>query len=78
MEVALKYASDALFVNAGQTCLAPTRVFVQSGVYDKFTKRYVENASKVKVGDAFESDVFQGPQVRFQYFNASCDTYEAM
>ncbi|XP_058792224.1 aldehyde dehydrogenase 1A1-like [Phymastichus coffea] len=63
LELALKYAADALFVNAGQTCIAPTRLFVQSGIYDKFVKRYVELASKVKVGDAFEPDVFQGPQI---------------
>ncbi|XP_001603449.1 retinal dehydrogenase 1 isoform X1 [Nasonia vitripennis] len=69
LELALKYASDALFVNAGQTCIAPTRVFVQSGVYDKFTKRFVEIASKVKVGDAFEPGVFQGPQIDTKGFN---------
>ena len=53
-----------LFLNAGQTCVAPTRVFVQSGIYDEFVKRSVEMASKVKVGSPFDADVFQGPQVK--------------
>lgn len=63
MDTALSCASDSLFVNAGQTCIAPTRLFVQSGIYDKFVKKFVELASKVKVGDAFAPDSFQGPQV---------------
>ena len=63
MDIALTYASQALFANAGQTCIAPTRVFVQSGIHDRFVERYVELASKVNVGDAFAPDSFQGPQV---------------
>ena len=63
VEKALLIAHQSLFVNAGQTCIAPTRVFVQSKIYDHFVKRSVELASKVKVGGAFVSDSFQGPQV---------------
>lgn len=66
--MAVTYAANALFVNAGQTCIAPTRVFVQSAVHDQFVKKFVETASKIKVGDAFEADVFQGPQVSSTIF----------
>ncbi|KAJ8674126.1 hypothetical protein QAD02_005388 [Eretmocerus hayati] len=69
LDLALKFASDALFVNAGQTCIAPTRVFVQAGVYEKFTKKFIEIASKVKVASAFEPDAFQGPQIDLKGFN---------
>ncbi|XP_014219209.1 retinal dehydrogenase 1-like [Copidosoma floridanum] len=77
LDAALKYASDGLFVNAGQTCIAPTRLFVQAGVYERFTKMYVEAASKVKVGSAFEPGVFQGPQVDEKGFQKVLSLIEA-
>lgn len=63
MDVAAINAYHGLFKNTGQTCCAPTRVFVQSGVYDKFVEKAVKLAESTKVGDAFASDSFQGPQV---------------
>jgi aldehyde dehydrogenase (NAD+) len=77
LEEAVTYASRALFVNAGQTCIAPTRLFVQSGIHDKFVKLYVESALQVKVGDAFEPDVFQGPQIDLKGFNKVLSLIEA-
>ncbi|XP_046432159.1 aldehyde dehydrogenase 1A1-like [Neodiprion fabricii] len=53
----------SLFSNAGQACIAPSRVFVQSGVYDKFVKKAVAVASATKVGDAFTPGCQQGPQI---------------
>ncbi|KAL7297141.1 hypothetical protein TKK_0009560 [Trichogramma kaykai] len=77
LELALQFATMALFMNAGQTCLAPTRVFVQAGIHDVFVKKYVEIASKIKVGDAFEAGVFQGPQIDSKGFNKVLSLIEA-
>ncbi|XP_011498587.1 PREDICTED: aldehyde dehydrogenase, cytosolic 1-like [Ceratosolen solmsi marchali] len=63
LDLALKYISQSVFVTAGQTCFAPTRLYVQSGIYDKFVQKFIEIASKIKVGGPFEADVFQGPQI---------------
>ena len=49
--------------NHGQTCCAGSRIFVQSGIYDKFLERFTEKAAQIKVGDPFGADTNQGPQV---------------
>lgn len=41
---------------------------MQSGIYDKFLARYKERMAAVNVGDPFDSNNFQGPQVsQLQY-----------
>ena len=49
--------------NHGQTCCAGTRIFVQSGVYDKFLAKFTEKVKAIKVGDPFAKETNQGPQV---------------
>lgn len=47
----------------GQICVAGTRIFVQEGIYDKFVARLVEELKTWVVGDPFDPNVNQGPQV---------------
>ncbi|XP_046630206.1 aldehyde dehydrogenase 1A1-like [Neodiprion virginianus] len=68
LDEAVKVAHDNLFQNAGQTCCAPTRVFVQSGIYDEFVKKSTALAKERKVGDAFEPNVQTGPQIDTESF----------
>ncbi|KAI3443793.1 hypothetical protein Pfo_000458 [Paulownia fortunei] len=49
--------------NKGEICVAGSRVFVQEGIYDKFIVKLVERAKKWIVGDPFDPNVHQGPQV---------------
>jgi len=49
--------------NHGQTCCAGSRIFVQSGIYDKFLEKFTEKIKTIKVGDPFGKDIYQGPQV---------------
>ncbi|KAG9097323.1 aldehyde dehydrogenase (NAD(P)(+)) ald5 [Ceratobasidium sp. 370] len=49
--------------NHGQCCCAGSRVFVQASVYDKFVEKFTAHVAKLKVGDPFKNDTFQGPQV---------------
>ncbi|WOO80947.1 Aldehyde dehydrogenase [Vanrija pseudolonga] len=60
---AVKYAAQGIFFNHGQTCCAGSRLYVQRGIYDAFMERFVKVAQKIKVGDPFGQDTFQGPQV---------------
>ncbi|KAL1410932.1 hypothetical protein Q8F55_001875 [Vanrija albida] len=60
---AVKYAAQGIFFNHGQTCCAGSRLYVQRGIYDAFMERFVKVAQKIKVGDPFGEDTFQGPQV---------------
>src|SRR5207249_5921886 len=45
------------FYQAGQSCIAVQRVFVQSGVYDDFLARLVKQIESLKVGDPMDPDV---------------------
>ncbi|KAK4481208.1 hypothetical protein RD792_012090 [Penstemon davidsonii] len=61
-----KIASLALqgtFYNKGEICVAGSRVFVQEGIYDKFLIKLVEKTKAWVVGDPFDPNVHQGPQV---------------
>jgi len=62
-------ANTGVFFNAGQVCCASSRVFVHESIHDEFIKKAVAHAKTLKVGDPFEKDTFQGPQVDEQQYN---------
>ncbi|KAG5564677.1 hypothetical protein RHGRI_000758 [Rhododendron griersonianum] len=47
----------------GEICVAGSRVFVQEGIYDKLVKKLAEKAKTWVVGDPFDPNARQGPQV---------------
>ena len=47
----------------GQRCGAGSRTFIEESVYDEFLERTVEKAKQRRVGNPFELDAQQGPQV---------------
>lgn len=51
------------FRNAGQTCIASNRFYVQAGVYDEFIEKVTEAVKKLKVGNGLEDDVDIGPLI---------------
>ncbi|PCH33014.1 aldehyde dehydrogenase [Wolfiporia cocos MD-104 SS10] len=63
MEDAVKWAAFGIYYNHGQTCCAGSRIFVHEKIYDEFLHKFTEFTKSVKVGDPFEPDNFQGPQV---------------
>ncbi|XP_063360809.1 aldehyde dehydrogenase X, mitochondrial-like [Cydia amplana] len=68
VEKAADIAHRAAFANAGQCCVAGSRTYVQSGIYDKFVAKAAEIAKKRSVGNPYE-DVQQGPQIDPEMFN---------
>ena len=60
---AISWVNFGIFFNHGQCCCAGSRIFVQSGIYDKFIQKFKERTAKNVVGDPFKADTFQGPQV---------------
>ena len=46
--------------------MAGTRLFIQEGIYDKFVARLLELLKTWVVGDPFDPNVNQGPQVWFK------------
>jgi succinate-semialdehyde dehydrogenase/glutarate-semialdehyde dehydrogenase len=49
------------FVNAGQVCTSPSRIFVHERLHDRFVDALVRAAESVKVGDGLEEGVRMGP-----------------
>ncbi|XP_061729915.1 aldehyde dehydrogenase X, mitochondrial-like [Cydia pomonella] len=76
VEKAADIAHRAAFANAGQCCVAATRTYVQSGIYDKFVAKSAEIAKKRSVGNPYE-DVQQGPQIDPEMFNKVMGYIEA-
>ncbi len=67
LETAVEGSVLAMFRHSGQVCLAGTRLYVQSGIYDRFLERYLERVRALRVGDpqAHESDL--GPLITAQH-----------
>jgi aldehyde dehydrogenase (NAD+) len=63
LDAAVDGAYTGLFFNQGQCCCAGSRLFVEENVHDLFVQKLVRKAKSQKVGDPFEADTTQGPQV---------------
>lgn len=63
MDLAVECAHRGVFFNQGQCCTAASRVFVEEQVYPEFVRRSVEYAKQRPVGDPFDVETEQGPQV---------------
>ncbi len=61
VEAAAETCARAKFRNNGQVCIAASRFFVQEGVIDRFTKRFVEVARSLKIGDGRAAGTEIGP-----------------
>jgi aminomuconate-semialdehyde/2-hydroxymuconate-6-semialdehyde dehydrogenase len=51
---AIHWAVEAIFRNAGQICLAGSRLFVHSSMYESFMERFVTAAEALTIGDPFD------------------------
>jgi aminomuconate-semialdehyde/2-hydroxymuconate-6-semialdehyde dehydrogenase len=60
LEKAVQGAVRAGFANQGQVCLCGSRVLVQRGIYDTFTRRFVEAVDQMNVGDPADPDSHLG------------------
>ncbi|KAH9980551.1 NAD-dependent aldehyde dehydrogenase [Russula compacta] len=63
LDLAIDWSAHGIYWNHGQCCCAGSRIFVQSGIYDEFLKRFTAKSKSLKLGDPFASDSYQGPQV---------------
>ncbi|CAG9263161.1 aldehyde dehydrogenase [Paraburkholderia caribensis] len=54
LDLAVQGSLVAIFHNAGQSCLAGSRVFVERSIYDKFVDRFVGAASALALGDPYD------------------------
>jgi aldehyde dehydrogenase (NAD+) len=69
MDKAIEGAHFALFFNQGQCCCAGSRTYVEEKCYDEFVEKSVTRAKKRTVGNPFDKNTEQGPQVDQDQFN---------
>jgi succinate-semialdehyde dehydrogenase / glutarate-semialdehyde dehydrogenase len=56
-------ATAAKSRNAGQTCISPTRFFVQEKLYDRFVRSFGEKAGCLRLGDGLDPQTQMGPLI---------------
>jgi succinate-semialdehyde dehydrogenase/glutarate-semialdehyde dehydrogenase len=63
LEPAVAGAIASKYRNAGQTCVCANRIYVQSGIYDRFAQRLAEVAAGLTVGNGLDQDTKIGPLI---------------
>lgn len=63
VENAVSGALLANFYSTGQVCSNGTRVFVQSGIREAFTKRLLERTKAISLGDPLDEETQMGPMI---------------
>jgi succinate-semialdehyde dehydrogenase/glutarate-semialdehyde dehydrogenase len=63
IDAAVLGAMASKFRNTGQTCVCVNRFYVQDGIYDAFTQALAKAVQAMRVGNALEGDVEQGPLI---------------
>ncbi|MBC7815784.1 MAG: aldehyde dehydrogenase family protein [Planctomycetaceae bacterium] len=69
LDAAVAGAEFGLFFNQGQCCCAGSRLFVEQSVHDKFVDKMLASSKARRVGDPFDPNTTQGPQVDSDQFN---------
>ncbi len=63
IDAAVDGAMISKYRNSGQTCICANRMFVQSGVYDRFLEKFTPAVQEQKVGPGTEQGVSIGPLI---------------
>ncbi|KAF5629676.1 aldehyde dehydrogenase (NAD+) [Fusarium sp. NRRL 25303] len=63
LDQAVKWSHYGIMANQGQICTATSRILVHEKVYPQFIELFKERVKSCKIGNPFDSDTFQGPQV---------------
>lgn len=63
LKKAIPAAAMSIFMNAGQACIAGSRILVQRPIYDAFLRGFEQAASMWKAGDPFDRSTRLGPLV---------------
>ncbi|WNC92932.1 NAD-dependent succinate-semialdehyde dehydrogenase [Paraburkholderia sp. FT54] len=63
LDAAVQGAIASKFRNTGQTCVCVNRFYVQDGIYEAFTLALTQAVRKMRVGNALQGEVEQGPLI---------------
>ena len=68
LDQAVSWSNRAIFTNAGQVCLAGSRLFVERAVYDDFVERFIASATALIVGAPSDPATDIGPLASKTHF----------
>jgi aminomuconate-semialdehyde/2-hydroxymuconate-6-semialdehyde dehydrogenase len=68
LDNAVAWSIRAIFHNAGQVCLAGSRLFVQRPLYEEFLARFVAAAEALRLGDPRQPGTQVGPLASAEHF----------
>ena len=63
LETAVTGVLSAKYRNSGESCIGANRVYIQSGIYDRFAEAYAARTADLIVGDGFLEGVNIGPLI---------------
>ncbi|MFT7494912.1 MAG: succinate-semialdehyde dehydrogenase/glutarate-semialdehyde dehydrogenase [Alteromonas macleodii] len=63
LELAASELIKSKFRNAGQTCVCANRIYIQKGVYERFSNIFLEKVKQLKVGNGLEPNTDIGPLI---------------
>lgn len=67
LEAAIPGAANAIFFNGGQVCIAGSRLYAHSSIYDKVVAGVVEIAKSIGLGHGLDQNTQMGPLVSKQH-----------
>jgi acyl-CoA reductase-like NAD-dependent aldehyde dehydrogenase len=65
-ENALNGITAGIFAASGQSCIAGSRLYIQSKIYDEFLDKLVKKAEDIKLGSPMDPDTQMGPLNSFK------------
>lgn len=69
LDIAVPMSIRAIFGGNGQVCLAGSRLFVQRGILEEFTQRFIAAARALTIGDPKDPATFLGPLIEQQHLD---------
>lgn len=68
LETAVRWSVQAIFSNAGQVCLAGSRLYVQRAVFAEFLERFEAAAAALRLGDPKDPATQLGPLASQEHY----------
>jgi aminomuconate-semialdehyde/2-hydroxymuconate-6-semialdehyde dehydrogenase len=78
LDTAVHWSIRAIFSNAGQVCLAGSRLYVQHAVYEEFLTKFVAAAESLTIGDPKRAGTQIGPLASEKHWKKVRDYVEGV
>lgn len=77
LEEAIPGAAEGIFSNAGQVCVAGSRLYVHESVYEEVVEGIANIARNIKVGPSTTEGLDMGPLISKKHLNSVCQMIES-